>query len=119
MDLETFREGWAARRQAEREADERARREARAELPRLVDVLVRDFGADRVVLIGSLARGDFRAGSDIDLVARGLHGATLFTAGAALERASRRPVDLIPMEDASEALLAVMAAEGEVLHERS
>jgi predicted nucleotidyltransferase len=116
MDLGLYKDGWAARRLAEREADERARLAARAELPRLVEVLVRDFGVDRVVLIGSLARGDFRADSDIDLVARGLRGAALFTAGAALERVSARAVDLIPMEEASAELLAVMASEGEVLH---
>lgn len=94
-----------------------AREEARAALPGLVDLLVRGFGADLVALIGSLAHdGAFRPDSDIDLVARGLEGAALFEAGAALERLVGRDVDLIPFEDATPELLDELRARGEVLY---
>lgn len=60
------------------------------------------YGVRRVLLVGSLARGDARPGSDIDLAVEGLGQADLFRAGAELEREARGfEVDLVPLEDAS------------------
>lgn len=50
-----------------REASAARRAALEAELPKLVRQLV-DLGAKRVVLFGSLARGDVRSTSDIDLL---------------------------------------------------
>jgi predicted nucleotidyltransferase len=59
-------------------------------------------GVRRVLLMGSLARGDARPGSDIDLAVEGLGYADLFRAGAELEGEARGfAVDLVPLEDAS------------------
>jgi predicted nucleotidyltransferase len=118
MDLASYRDGWEARLREESARASLAREEARAALPSLVELLVQGFGADFVALIGSLAQDGaaFRPDSDLDLVARGLEGAALFKAGAALERLAGRDVDLIPLEDATPALLEELCARGEVLH---
>jgi predicted nucleotidyltransferase len=61
--------------------------------------LVEEFGADRVLLIGSLAEGYFRATSDIDLVVQGLSPRLFFRASAQIARAAGDfEVDLIPWE---------------------
>jgi predicted nucleotidyltransferase len=76
-------------------------------------VLKEQYGVRRVLLVGSLARGDFRLGSDIDLAVEGLADADLFSAGAELERrAQGLEVDLVPLEDASPAFRLAAEREG-------
>ena len=115
---DTYIQGW--RDQARR--TEQARREREADARRLVPILVQHLveshGARRVILIGSLVRGGFDLGSDIDLLVEGLVGASLFRAGAELEELARPiHVDLVALEDLQEELRAKMEAAGEVLHE--
>jgi predicted nucleotidyltransferase len=66
-----------------------------------------------VVLVGSLARGEFRLGSDIDLAAEGVPTECFFGIAAALDRlAAPFHADLVPLECASPAFLAQVAADG-------
>ncbi len=97
-------------------ADERAAAELRRLLPGVVNVLVREFGATRVVLFGSLAEGLARADSDIDLAVAGLAPADYFRALGRVETAAGRRVDLVPLEEASPELLRRIHETGEVLH---
>lgn len=113
---ESYLRGWRRRWQARRRADEASARQARRIAERLARTLHRRFGARRVVLIGSLARGEFTAGSDIDLAAEGIPDELFFRAGADLEAAAGGlEVDLIPIESANAALLADLARDGIVL----
>lgn len=118
MEIETYRQAWAERWAEEtRRSVERTQR-ALSLLPELVRRLVDDYQATGVALIGSLARGDHRATSDIDLVVAGVAAGAFFKAGAALERAADMPVDLVPWETATEDMRDVVAREGKVLHGR-
>lgn len=86
---------------------------------RLAEVLRDRYGARRVLLTGSLARGDFHSGSDIDLAVEGVRPDDFFRAGAALtDDAGGLAVDLVPIESASAEYLARLEREGIVLHER-
>ena len=38
------------------------------ELKKVVDIIVRDFAPDKIILFGSRARGDFKKNSDYDLM---------------------------------------------------
>jgi predicted nucleotidyltransferase len=125
MDLQALRGSWERRWQAEAARAAEAREEAVAVLPALVSLLVEGYGATGVLLIGSLARdlgrpfgapGAFRADSDLDLVVAGLSPADLWRAGAAVEALAGRDVDLIPWEDADEALRDTVADHGRLLH---
>ncbi len=83
---------------------------------RISRLLVDSFGARRVVLIGSLARGDFRDHSDIDLVVTGIAAASFFDACAAADReAGDFAVDVIPIEDANPLVLRRIDSEGREL----
>lgn len=118
MEFEAYRQAWADRWAAEaRSAKERAQR-ALELLPMLVKILVEEYDATGVALIGSLARGDFHASSDIDLVVAGVPAASFYRAGAALERAAGVPVDLVPWETATDEMREVVSSEGRVLHGR-
>lgn len=72
------RRRWARERADDAAAAHRARAVAR----RLAKILARSYGARRVYLCASLARGEVQQGSDIDLVAEGIAGAKVFEAGA-------------------------------------
>ncbi len=118
MEIEDHREAWARRWAAEAAVAQAEVARRRACLPTLVAILVEDFGATAVALIGSLARGEQHGHSDIDLVVSGLAAASLWKAGAKLDRAAGVHVDLIPWEDATSELRQVVMREGEILHGR-
>jgi predicted nucleotidyltransferase len=99
---------------AARAAVERAR-QARALLPVIVARLRDTFGARRIVLFGSLARGDFGLESDIDLLVTGIAAERFFHACAAIDRlADPFEVDLVP-EESAPASTRDAAGAGEVL----
>jgi predicted nucleotidyltransferase len=69
------------------------------------------------MVTGSLARGDFRRDSDIDLAVEGLSDAQFFAASAEAQRiAGDFPVDVVPIEAGSDAYLQDLRAIGVVLH---
>lgn len=115
-DFEPYVRAWRERWAEQRRSDAEAARGAREIAERLAKRLRDDYGARRVVLLGSLARGDFRVGSDIDLAAEGIPDEKFFRAGADLESAAGGlHVDLVPIESASPAFLTELAREGIVL----
>ena len=118
-EFEPYLRAWRERWQRQRVADAEAAREARKIAERLAEQLRTDYGVRKVVLAGSLARGDFRVGSDIDLAAEGIPGDRFFRAGAELERvAGGLRVDLVPLESANPAYLADLARDGIVLYDQ-
>ena len=87
------------RRQAEHTAlCEALARQARSDLRAVVELLVQRYGATRVILFGSLARGRFSPGSDIDLAVEGIEKARFFEALADVNSLSHAWVDLKPLE---------------------
>jgi predicted nucleotidyltransferase len=101
---------------AERVAASQARAKHRADalrslVPSAV-ALLRSRGATRVVLFGSLAYGNVREESDVDLLVDGLDAAGLDAAHAALSELFGAPVDLVRRESARPSLIARAEAEG-------
>jgi predicted nucleotidyltransferase len=94
--IQAWRERWRKQKVQEKQLAEEAKQRA-AECAR---VLIEEFGARRVFLIGSLAEGYFHAGSDIDLTVEGLEPSAYFRALSRMHRISKRfSVDLIPFEE--------------------
>ncbi|MGM0575950.1 MAG: nucleotidyltransferase family protein [Myxococcota bacterium] len=73
------------------------------------------YGALEVFVFGSLARGEVRAGSDVDLATRGLPAEHYFDALADLMRLFGGPVDLVRLEEAPPSLVERVEAEGKAL----
>ncbi len=118
-EFDSYIQGWRRRWQEQQRADADAAERARHLADQLAQRLHEDYGAQRVVLVGSLARGNFGVGSDIDLAAEGIPDDLFFKAGADIESsADGLRVDLVPIESANDAFLADLAREGIVLYDR-
>lgn len=117
LKVERFRETWRQRRlravQDEQEQWEQSMEAARAMSRRLRQ----RWGAQRVVLFGSVARraradGRLTSVSDIDLAVAGINPADYFFMHADVGRLSPVPVDIVLLEDCSEQLRAVVERDG-------
>lgn len=92
-----------------------------AEIRSIVSRLAEEYGAQRIYLFGSFARGDMTDASDIDLridkgSVRGLQMASLLLD---LEEALGRPVDLIPTGSLDERFLSSIRNDEVLLYEAS
>jgi len=87
----------------------------RKRLPEAASLLRSHYGAESVVLFGSLAAGRPREGSDVDLAVTGLPRARYFDALSTLMNLFGAPVDLVCLEEAPQSLRERVAAEGEAL----
>lgn len=108
----------ARKRRLERERRLAERRECAWAVAReAADLLREEYGATRVVLFGSLARGGpFDEHSDVDLIAWGIDEMKLYRAvGDLLGIDPYISVDLIRAEEARPSFLAVADSEGVVL----
>jgi len=70
------------------------------------------YGAQEVILYGSLARGDFRQGSDIDLYIKGFTGSYWQMLARAGRLAAPFEVSIVCAEDALPSLQEEVAREG-------
>jgi predicted nucleotidyltransferase len=83
----------------------------RTELPR-ARRLLRDYGADRILLFGSLQSGTFSEHSDVDLAVESLPSEAYFPALADLLAIFAVPVDLVRLEEASSELRERILTQG-------
>jgi predicted nucleotidyltransferase len=89
---------------------------ARAEAEVFAQRLAREFGASRVVLFGSVARGEAAPGSDVDLAAVGIPPARFFdAAAAAMDDVRCATVDLAPLDALHPHIRECVEREGVVL----
>ena len=73
---------------------------------RSAQILKQEFGADRVVLFGSMLDHErMWWGSDIDLAVWGLPSEDFFKAGAAIERGHNFAIDLVEIKSAKSHIL--------------
>ena len=87
----------------------------------IVAALARQYGAGRVYLFGSYARGEAGAGSDIDLrIDKGaIRGLQLGGLAADLEDAFGIPVDLVPTGSLDPKFLSAISDDEVLLYEAS
>jgi len=83
----------------------------------LAERLGKHYGADKVLLFGSVLDGDrFHEGSDIDLAVCGLRPGTFFAVWNKLEETSSFRVDLVMLESCRASLKARILTKGEMLY---
>lgn len=90
--------------------------QARASLPKLTNILVEQFHVTKVILFGSLVRGNFDGESDLDLAVGNLMPQDYFRAHAVLNDNSPFPVDLKPLEDLDDTFRIKVERMGECLY---
>ena len=104
---------FARRRAEERLALACRRRDLlRSVVPDLARRLVREFGARRVILFGSLAWGQADEDSDIDLAVEGLPVGSFFKALGEVLADAPAPVDLVELEIAPQGLRERILRDG-------
>lgn len=91
------------------------------EIKAIVSALARQYGAGRIYLFGSYARGDANADSDIDLrIDKGsIRGLQLGGLAADLEDALGMPVDLVPTGSLDTKFLESISEDEVLLYEAS
>lgn len=91
------------------------------EIKAIVAELAARYGADRIYLFGSYARGDANSDSDIDLrIDKGaIRGLQLGGLAADLEEAFGMPVDLIPTGSLDSKFLRSISDDEVLLYEAS
>lgn len=98
--LEQYAEGWRRRARRDDEVRHREMERARRAASRVAEELRSTYGARRIWLVGSLARGTWSPRrSDVDLVVEGLEESRHLRALAAVARLCPWPVDLVRVED--------------------
>jgi predicted nucleotidyltransferase len=75
-----------------------------------------NHGAMKVILYGSLARGDYRPDSDIDLCVEGLPDENYFRALAECLMTIQRPVSILDFQDTYGYLRERILREGRILY---
>ncbi|MEE9294796.1 MAG: nucleotidyltransferase domain-containing protein [Phycisphaerae bacterium] len=109
--VENVRRHTAELKRRNAEATARARRD----LPRLVEVLRAFGGVEKAYLYGSLAKGTFHPGGDIDIAVEGASTAEMDELRARLEEAVGFGIDLRDLDGTPE-FRRVVEAYGELLH---
>lgn len=112
---------WKERIKEDEEKRLRLFQEARDAALRAAQVLVDEFGAERVYLFGSLLiRDDFAKHSDIDIAVDGLKTELYFKALSRVWEVLPKGIglDLVPMEDADEYLKSKILTTGVILYEK-
>ncbi len=104
----------ARRAEARRREEELLTRRLSA-APEAARLLRERFGATRVVLLGSLARGETHADSDVDLAVTGVAMRDHTSALIELERLFGCPIDLIHLGSAPPAMRLTIEQEGREL----
>jgi uncharacterized protein len=102
------------RLEAEKEMSGPRRQEAWAAARQAAALLKQQFGVTRIVVFGSLARGEgFTRWSDVDLAAWGIAPEDTFRAiGAVMDLDTAVPVNLVDVNTARASLLAVIERDG-------
>jgi len=105
------------RTESERVELSERRQEAIKQARRIANQLRREFGAQKVVLFGSLTRrGEFTRWSDIDLAVWGIPAERFYAAvAAATGQSTRFRIDLVDAEDCRPALRSAIEKEGREL----
>lgn len=114
-DFERFMKLKERLRALEEERLEARRKEAWEKARRVAALLKERFSAERVILYGSLARGDFQEGSDIDLLVEGMRGSYWDMYVATEKCAAPFEVNVVCREDARPALIEAAMKEGVLL----
>lgn len=112
---EEHREAWRRHWAREQRRNDAAAAKAREALPAIVKMLREDYGATKIILFGSLARGRFTVDSDIDLAAESIPPEKFFHALGDVNRIAPCWVDLKPLEALEPHFLQRVMQTGEVL----
>jgi predicted nucleotidyltransferase len=116
QNIKTYTDYWKQRQCEQNFYNQKIAKEARKNLDKIVELLVNKFQAKKIILFGSLAKGNFHRDSDIDLAVEGINPTDYFTALAAVNSLSDHAIDLKPLEALESHFLQRILETGECLY---
>ncbi len=111
-------DAWKQRIMAEEKQVEAERRKAFSKAQKAAAFLAKKYNVDKVVLFGSLIKGSYHKGSDIDIAVAGLPPKYYFRAIAEAEELINAKVDLKPIEGCR-GLIRDRIEKGLILYEKN
>ncbi len=120
--IKEYVRGWKKKQKKKEAARRKRTRHARKKAEAIAEMAFESFEAEKVWIIGSLAREEMRENSDIDMVISGISDLSPEEFWSLLKKADKLAspfrVDIIPAEDASPALKKRIEREGVRLDEK-
>ena len=114
--VDPYLDYWQKRKVQQQLENQQLARQARDKLAMVVEVLVNEFQANKIILFGSLVRGNFQRDSDIDLAVAGIPTSDYFRAIARVNSLSDRWIDLKPLEVLDSHFLQRVLKTGECIY---
>ena len=75
-----YTEHWVRKIAQQKAVNQKLTEKARSDVQEIVDILVNNFHAQKIILFGSLVKGKFSDRSDIDLAVAGIPNSEYFAA---------------------------------------
>lgn len=110
---------WKNKRNQQKQKLAEEMQKARQTLEEIKNILIKEFKVTKIILFGSLVKGNFHQESDIDLAVSGINKNDYFRAFARVNNISNRPVDLKPLEDLEPYFLQKILKYGECIYEQN
>ena len=107
---------WRKRQQRQKEYHQKLAKAAKQKVQEIAELLIAEYPIQKIILFGSLVKGNFHAESDLDLAVAGIPESLYFEALAKVNHISDRPVDLKPLESLDEHFLKKVIATGECIY---
>ena len=117
-DVEPYVEYHLKRIKKAKEEQMAAQQEAWQKLESIIEMIRRHPAIQRAYLFGSLAKGDFRKGSDIDIAVEGLPSREFFAFWGKLEDAAGLPIDLVILTKEKTPLANFIRCWGKLIYEK-
>ncbi|HAC64803.1 MAG TPA: DNA polymerase subunit beta [Cyanothece sp. UBA12306] len=108
---------WQKRLIEQQNKNEYLSKQARQNLEVIVKILQEEFRVKKIILFGSLVKGNFTEKSDIDLAVSGIPPEDYFMVLARVNSLSNFPIDLKPLEALEPYFLQRGLETGECLYE--
>ena len=115
-DITPYLNYWRNKQQKEQAYHQKLAQQAKDSLEPIINYLTQNFKIKKIILFGSLVKGNFSETSDIDLAVEGIPPQDYFAVLAKINGMSDRLIDLKPIESLDPHFLKRVLETGDCLY---